>query len=285
MPDQLQAILGPPVVDIVAILLLSIAAVPLVEFTSGLPRIVLGMIALLVFPGYALTVALFPAKNDLGRVERVGWTIALSFAMISLAGVALNYTPWGITLTPVVISTLILIFVPAAIALFRRARLDKSERSSPSPSIRRSLVLPSGRFDRILYLSLAMVVLASVSTLAYVIIRPKTEAGFTNFYLLGELGKMEGYPRQMVIGDEAAVTLGITNHERQPVTYTAQVVFDGNLTQTLGPIELADNADWSALVALRPSRVGNNQQVEFLLYKDQETDPYRLLRLWVDVTR
>lgn len=41
-------------------------------------RIVFGLIFLLVVPGYALTLALFPKKDDLEVMERIGFACALS---------------------------------------------------------------------------------------------------------------------------------------------------------------------------------------------------------------
>src|SRR3972149_8659583 len=108
------------VVDLIIIILLTVIVFPVVELTTGVPRIILGVIFLLIFPGYTLTTALFPKKESIKGVERVALTFVLSFALVSLTGLALNYTPWGIRLTPILISMAILIFITSGIAMFRR---------------------------------------------------------------------------------------------------------------------------------------------------------------------
>jgi uncharacterized membrane protein len=46
----------------------------------GFFRIVFGLFFLLVVPGYAVTLALFPKMDDLEVVERIGFACALSIA-------------------------------------------------------------------------------------------------------------------------------------------------------------------------------------------------------------
>ena len=139
--------------------------------------------------------------------------------------------------------------------------------------------------DRVLYVALAVVVVASASTLVYAIARPKAKEAFTDFYMLGPEGKMENYPSQIGVNEKATLTLGVTNHENQVASYSVNVTFDGKVVQTIGPIELANDAEWSAPVTLTPSRIGDNQKIEFLLYKDHGNDAYLTLRLWLDVLK
>ena len=44
----------------------------------GVLRIIFGLLFLLVVPGYALMLALFPRKKELGFVERIGFACAMS---------------------------------------------------------------------------------------------------------------------------------------------------------------------------------------------------------------
>ncbi|MEM3616108.1 MAG: DUF1616 domain-containing protein, partial [Candidatus Methanomethylicia archaeon] len=56
-----------------------------------------------------------PKEKDLTPLERLALSIGLSLALVPLVGLVLNYTPWGIRLTPIIISltllTLILMFL------------------------------------------------------------------------------------------------------------------------------------------------------------------------------
>jgi hypothetical protein len=67
-------------------------------------RYVLGGVFILFLPGFMLISALYPRGRELDELERVALSIGLSLAIVPLVGLILNYTPWGITLTPIMIS-------------------------------------------------------------------------------------------------------------------------------------------------------------------------------------
>ena len=50
--------------DLLIIIIASVLLIPLVIFTSGPVRIVIGLLFVLFFPGYTLMTALFPQKGD-----------------------------------------------------------------------------------------------------------------------------------------------------------------------------------------------------------------------------
>jgi len=96
-------------------------------------RYVLGIIFILWLPGYAFIKALFPqtlpfaralahslgtTENNLDIIERIALSLGMSIALVPIVGLLLNYTPWGIRLTPIVLSltTLTLAFATTAIA-------------------------------------------------------------------------------------------------------------------------------------------------------------------------
>jgi hypothetical protein len=91
-------------------------------------RWVLGSVFVLFIPGYVAVEALFPEGRELDSIERFALSVGLSLALVPLVGLLLNYTPWGIRLTPIVISLTILTVGLAMVALFRRYRMS-AERS------------------------------------------------------------------------------------------------------------------------------------------------------------
>lgn len=62
----------------------------------------LGLIFTILLPGFAALKALFPTA-ELPTYERVALSIGLSLVIDMLSGVAINGTPWGIRLTPILI--------------------------------------------------------------------------------------------------------------------------------------------------------------------------------------
>ena len=99
-------------------------------------RYLLGSFFILWLPGYALVKALFPKElpvkttdANVDSVERAALSIGLSLALVSMVGLVLNYTPWGITLVPVTLSLAALTTSVSTIAVVREYQ---AERNNPS---------------------------------------------------------------------------------------------------------------------------------------------------------
>ena len=97
-------------------------------------RYVLGTLFVLWLPGYAFVKALFPTRlplktssQDLDTIERIALSIGMSLALVPIVGLLLNYTPWGIRLTPIVLSLLILTIAFATAALVREKQAKNAQ--------------------------------------------------------------------------------------------------------------------------------------------------------------
>ena len=276
-------------IDLIIIVIFSAVLVPLVEFSSGALRIALGLVFVLFSPGYTLIAALFPRKSDLGGIERVALSFGLSIAVVPLIGLALNYTSWGIRLYPILVSVLVFIVVMAIVAWYRRQRFSPEEqfRLSLRPrldSLRRPWA-SQRRWGKVLSVLLVLSVLGAIGSLAYVIANPKVGERFTEFSILGPEGRMENYPHEVILGESASVILGIANHEHQPTTYRIEIMVDGQKVGAVVPIALGHEEEWEGEVNFTPVNVGENQKVEFLLFKVGEDEPYLSLHLWLDVKK
>ena len=272
--------------DLVAIVALSALLIIIIAFLpSNDLRIVLGLPFLLVFPGYTLVAALFPGKTDLGGVERVALSLGLSIAVIPLAGLILNYTPWGIALNPILASVTVFIAVTSIAAWYRRGRLPNEERFAMNFNIGLSRLTALSGWDRALTALLAASIVGAVGIIAYVVITPTTGEKYTEFYVLGPDGKAEDYPDELKVGDEGRVRLGVVNHEYEDdLTYRVEILVDSNNNRTYGPLTLDHEEKWEGEVSFTPEEAGEDQKVEFILYKFDQEDPYRTLHLWIDVS-
>jgi uncharacterized membrane protein len=84
----------------------TILSLGLITVSSGFAlylRYVFGSVLVLFLPGYSLIESLYP-KKELDDLTRLALSIGLSLALVSLAGLVVNYTPWGIRLLPVALS-------------------------------------------------------------------------------------------------------------------------------------------------------------------------------------
>jgi len=263
-------------------LLVIVLVAVIILFPSNVLRIILGLPFLLFFPGYTLIAVLFIKKEGMGSIERVALSFGLSIAVVPLIGLILNYTPWGIRTEPVLYSVASFILITSIIAWLRRGRLPEPERFGIEFQMR----LPGwggGVWDRALSVILALAILGALGTLGYAIASPKVGERFTEFYIEGLEGKAIGYPKELVVGEEGKVIVGIINREHETVTYQVEVAIDGVKNNEVGPVALDHDGEWEEIVGFTSGRAGDNQKVEFLLYKQGQNEIYQRLHLWVDV--
>jgi len=137
--------------------------------------------------------------------------------------------------------------------------------------------------EKILSAILALVIASALGVLGYVIVTPEEHDKYTEFYILGQEGKIADYPQELIIGETGKVWLVITNHEYQDMSYFVETKLSGTLTETLGPLRLEHDQKWQHDIEISPVKAGENQKVEFLLFREGEKSPYHSLRLWVDI--
>jgi uncharacterized membrane protein len=310
--DPVAGIMDLLLVDIwFGIALLCIFLPPL---NTSVFRVVFALPIILFIPGYVLIASLFPNKDDLDAIERIALSFGLSIAIVPLTGLALNYTPWGIRLEPIVASLILLTGILSLVATFRRLALLPTERFTvPFRSIAhdaKSAIFPARgpAADRILNIILLASILTAIGATVYVIAVPKEGEQFTEFYILGEQGKAADYPRDLVVGTAYPLIIGIGNHEYRNVTYTVEVdlmnmTFDPatnvSTVTTMSTLDrfqivLPHNTTQEIPWNLTTSKTGFNR-VEFLLFNetvpndairlmDRVNASYRDLHLWVNIS-
>jgi len=269
--------------DLILVVILTLLVAPLVLLTDGALRIAVGLLFILFFPGYTLMAALFPKKGHLDAFEHIALSFALSIAVVALIGLGLNYTPWGIRPNPILICITLFILIASSIALYRRRRLPEEERFEPHLRIKFPNWGGQSKLDRALLGVLIILIIAGIGATAYAVATTELEERFTEFYVVGPGGMLEDYPRELALGEEGTITLVIVNHEHQATDYSIEVNIDGEKVNQIGPVSLAHGEKWEEPVSFAPSKVGEDQKVEFLLYKDDESQPYQKLHLWLDV--
>jgi len=100
-------------------------------------RFVFGGLMVLFLPGYALVGLIYSKKDELDYLTRATFSFALSLAITTLDGLALNFTPFGITLFAVALSLsavtigLLLLTSFRRYAYYRLARIITAEKQSP----------------------------------------------------------------------------------------------------------------------------------------------------------
>lgn len=245
-------------------------------------RIVLGLPFVLFMPGYSLIAILFPRKNDLDGIERVALSFILSIAVVPLLGLILNYIPFGIKLMPILFILSTFTISLSLIAWARRLNLQVEERFRVPFEMLLKFNLGQNILDKGLSIVLIASLIVSSATLVYVLVTPKTSERFTEFYLLGPNGIASNYPIDLKIGEEGNVIIGIMNQEYENVTYRLEVNFDRSLIYE-EYVSLIGNEKYEKSFTFKATSKGENQKLEFLLYKNQQIKVHRTLHLRVSV--
>ncbi|MFH0966975.1 MAG: DUF1616 domain-containing protein [Methanobacteriota archaeon] len=277
-------------------------------------RVVFALPMVLFIPGYVLIASLFPGIDDIDLIERIALSFGLSIAVVPLTGLALNYTPWGIRLDPIVISLYLLTVGLILIAQYRRALLPEGQRYGfPGEAMIQGVrdeffPLECSRTDRILSIVLLVAVIAAIGTTVFVIVVPKEGEKFTEFYILGEKKMAADYPDQMDVGEKYPLYIGVGNHEYRNVTYTVETQMlmmnfdDRTNISTISkmvlldriPVDLGHNQTVITQYNLTAPTTGYNR-VEFLLFNesvpgenvsgmDRINASYRDVHLWVKIS-
>ncbi|MCX6689156.1 MAG: DUF1616 domain-containing protein [Methanoregula sp.] len=276
-------------------------------------RILFGLPMVLFIPGYTLIAALFPGSKDIDGIERVALSFGLSIAVVPLIGLALNYTPWGIRLDPIVISLVIFTVAMSLAALYRRAQVPEEERFVvPFQAMQQSVKeeffpAKTSRLDRVLSILLLLAIVAAVATTVYVIVVPKEGEKFTEFFILGEKKMAADYPTNLITGQNSSLYIGIGNHEYRNITYTVETYFmrmtlnetdNTSTVNAMTPISrftvpVAHNQTVITPYSFMPKTTGYNR-IEVLLFNDtvpgeqvqgmdRINQSYRDLHLWVTI--
>ena len=169
------------------------------------------------------------------------------------------------------------------VALFKRSRLRLDVRLSISSNSNPAGWEEQSRLRKALSVVLLLVIVAVIGAIVYMAVAPHVGEKFTEFYILGPEGKADNYPTEIALGEEARVILGIVNHEYEETSYRVVIRIDEATIKEIGPVVMGHEEKWEPEVSFRPTEVGENQKVEFLLYKNGQDEPYLMLHLWIDV--
>lgn len=277
--------------DLALVILLTVLCIPfvLIPPLNGTPvRVILGLPLVLFLPGYSLIALLFPRRAELDTIERIALGFGLSIAIVPLLGLALNYTPFGIRLGPM-LTVLSLVTISFAFgAILRRRMIPATDRfevdfGAAIRHFRASFSAEATKLDRILSVILLSAIVVAIAMVIYVVVTPKQGERFTELYILGPGGKASDYPTKLKVGEGGEVRIGVVNHEYALVAYHLEVKLGGEL---IGEerLELEHNETWERPFTFTATRPGTDQKLEFFLYKAGEPEePYRTVHLWIDV--
>lgn len=156
---------------------------------------------------------------------RIVFSFGLSIAVVSLTGLALSLTPWGLTLQSIVAAVLLITIVVGLVAIARRGRLPEADRLSAGWEVTRPRSYQSTFVDKALTLGLAASIVFAGTVLAYVSLAPRPTERFTQFYLLDSNGTADPtlYPTRLNVSEPGTVIMVLVNNESVRVDYAIRI--------------------------------------------------------------
>lgn len=305
---------------------------------GGPLRVALVLPLVLLLPGYVLVSVLFPgrtrrenvetqafdplrrrARTELPRsygvnvVERIALSVVVSVAIVPMLAFLLNFSPWALTIRPLLATVSGFVLLGGVVALGRRLQLPAIERFS----LLRPAVVPrdierdgrhwflleglrsmDGPGDWALRGFFAVSLLVFAGSVAYAATAPAPERNtFTEVSLTGPAGDSTAtVPREYVRGQSRAATLTVTNQEHEQVEYLVVVrlqrVSNGTVTEQRQlhrfTTTLAHGEAHAIRHRIRPTMSGDDLRLVYLVYRDSMpfepsvANGYRTLR--VDIT-
>jgi uncharacterized membrane protein len=265
--------------DLVAAALVSLLALAMAMLQLPFPlRLLVGIAAALILPGYVLSMALF-LPGELEGVERAALAFCLSLGLVVLMAPFLNLTPDRLS-TGTVTGSVTAVTLLASFAAWwrRRSRLDPKDGSARSW---RDYAQGRGVDLRWVALIVALIVVLLVALLSGGLGAKPPAA--TEFFVLGPGGTGKVLPTRIIAGSPTTITVGISSDEPSASQYTVVLETARARLASRGPITVESGSTWTGPIKFIISTPGNGQEVRVLLWKGSDPQPYRSLRLIVDV--
>lgn len=191
-------------------------------------------------------------------------TLILGIALITLGGIVLNFTPWGLQLHSWLLLITSLILVQCLVGLFRR---PIAASNVPRTSIR-SWNLEFNSMQVVsLMLAIAVTCISVLIARTGSITQPRTS--FSQLWMV--LGSETDTPN---------LILGIKNEEQQAVSYKLIVRQGSTIIYEYSNLLLQPNNTWNSTLALNGA-YATTLPIEAELYRtDEPNQPYRTVSMW-----
>lgn len=250
----------------------------------GWLRVVLGVIVVLLCPGYALQVTLLPHANGVSAPERLAVAFGLSVAILPPVALVLSYTPWGVRAWPLLLSLTGVTCGMAIITLISHWRVSRPAEGPAEPEIRQSLGAWWREQDwlnrSLLGVVIGALALAGVAIMVLMIM-PRPGDRFTEFYVLGPDGLGQDYPHVVTAGEPFTLTAAVRNQEGTTAHYTIFAQIDKQIIGASQGFTIADGTTQTQTLELILPLASADQTLELVLDRRGYPFPYRTLQLWL----
>ncbi len=259
-------------------------------------QIIIGLPIILIIPGYLLLLILFPKNTnhqDIKGIERLIYSCGISLAILSLLGLLLFYSPWGLNPQSIYLAIFIIVLTQGIISYIFYHRTSDDEPYFLTFTIK--IFHNKTLYEKILTIIFISLVLITSTFFIYLTSFNQRDQPLTEFYLFDETGSLTHYPKKIGYTEDVTGIVGISNHEFKTIDYTIgiwlinqssmdidsqnissqnteKIWFLGEKNITLPHTNLITNTSWKPQWQYPfsiPIQKTGRFQIHFMLYKNK----------------
>lgn len=251
----------------------------------GVFRALLGLVYLLLVPGYLLHLVLFPRRDHPDSIERVALSLGMSMAIFPPVALTLDALGLGFDTPVILVAYLGITVVLGILSWVRRQRIQVDVRFALTLGSSAGEEIERDRLNRWLTRLIVFALLLGVAAMIGILFLPSPAREFTEFYLIGEEGLAENFPRFVTIDEPITIIYNIINNERDAHQYRVEArSASSRILATTEPITIPIGGAVEDSLRITPDEIGDNVRIDIWLYQDNNPEPYRALRLWLNVS-
>ena len=130
---------------------------------------------------------------------------------------------------------------------------------------------------------LVAVLIIAIVLVVYLVVFHNPGDDYTEFYIVDHNNNTTDFPINITRNSVETINIGITNQEHQDTNYTIKIKKDNETIYTVDKsLKDKENIEFPYYMD-RTTKTGINQTINFELYKNNGTNPYRTLYLRYNV--
>lgn len=130
--------------------------------------------------------------------------------------------------------------------------------------------------DKIIKVVLIAILIIAVLSVIYLVVIHNPGQNYTEFYIVDSNHNTSGFANNLSVGQTGEIFVGIQNQEHETTNYTVEIKKDGRLLDKYN--KTLDNHERNETpFYFKADKVGQQQELELELYKNNITNPYRTL--------
>ena len=229
---------------IIILITAALMLLTLLDWELSPVRVLFAVALVTVLPGYTLATAIF-INTPLGILEKFAFSCGFSLGMVSLGGLLLNYTYWGIQSVSWVILLGGISLTASVIAIVRMQNAKEVDLSVARIPL---------RVRQIVLFIMAVIVFGGVYLFARIGATEQSLPPTTRVWVL------------WTDDTHTEVVLGIQNQEKVSMQYQLQLGTLGGQVDQWSPITLADGAVWEVQYKV-PNNVASSDFIKATLFR------------------